>query len=430
MSDEIQEINSDEPCPCESGDNYGPCCKQKKFLWGRGPDGELYKSAPVSEELSFAINGMRKDYFRVLGRAPAKDDPLFLGQYLHGWGHYQREICEAMEHAELPPQFIYAYKKTGRLIGEQSVDMLPDKELAEWDEAINEYFENEGRPTKISSSIRALERIEEEIENCIIVIGYILENGASARKKPTACASKFMSPEHYSMFLLASCAQTLRSIKFLLEQSVGVDVYTLSRSLYESYIHINYVKINPDAVADLFDAVAGLEMGTHDYAVTNSGKTDRRRIIEKTTGIVFKGQISNYSMVASFSSDLEIELFDYLYNILSGYTHPSPVRVSEVVNRDGSIDHRLTGLSPESYLLPVAMSAMLLDSTSDCKLLTARAKRDLYRLSKRMAKKVSRYIRQFIIKEKDVAYMRILATRLERICDAQQSAAADRESGG
>jgi hypothetical protein len=51
----------------------------------------------------------------------------------------QAEILEAMRKANLPPQFAYAYRKTG-LLGLGDMSGWPRKERKEWNDAIDEYF--------------------------------------------------------------------------------------------------------------------------------------------------------------------------------------------------------------------------------------------------------------------------------------------------
>ncbi|HSR09754.1 MAG TPA: hypothetical protein VLM42_21670 [Bryobacteraceae bacterium] len=41
--------------------------------------------------------------------------------------------------ARRPCWFIYAYKKTGRIVTEQNQHLLGDEDRQEWDEALNEY---------------------------------------------------------------------------------------------------------------------------------------------------------------------------------------------------------------------------------------------------------------------------------------------------
>ena len=48
-------------------------------------------------------------------------------------------MVEAMKKAGLDPALIYAFEKTGLLVTEENQDLLPDKDVAEWAAAIEEY---------------------------------------------------------------------------------------------------------------------------------------------------------------------------------------------------------------------------------------------------------------------------------------------------
>lgn len=54
-----------------------------------------------------------------------------------------RKIRDTMLHvlreAKVPPEFIYAFEKTGRLVTAENAKHLNEDELAEWDAAVAEY---------------------------------------------------------------------------------------------------------------------------------------------------------------------------------------------------------------------------------------------------------------------------------------------------
>ncbi len=48
-------------------------------------------------------------------------------------------MVEGMKAAGLAPAFIDAFEKTGLLVTEENQHLIPEKDLAEWDAAIEEY---------------------------------------------------------------------------------------------------------------------------------------------------------------------------------------------------------------------------------------------------------------------------------------------------
>jgi hypothetical protein len=52
----------------------------------------------------------------------------------------KQDVLAAMRVAGIPPQFIYAYERTGLLLLEEGYKNLAPEEKAEYDAAIDEYF--------------------------------------------------------------------------------------------------------------------------------------------------------------------------------------------------------------------------------------------------------------------------------------------------
>ncbi len=77
------------------------------------------------------------------GCEPGPDDPIFFDDPPVEQIEFQ--TVQAMKKAGIDPAFIYAYEKTGGLlVTEQNMHLLSDKDLAEWQAAIDEYEEKHG----------------------------------------------------------------------------------------------------------------------------------------------------------------------------------------------------------------------------------------------------------------------------------------------
>jgi ABC-type transporter MlaC component len=55
----------------------------------------------------------------------------------------KRDVIAAMREADMPPQLIYAYERTGFLLLEEGYKNLSPEEKAEYDAAIEEYHAKE-----------------------------------------------------------------------------------------------------------------------------------------------------------------------------------------------------------------------------------------------------------------------------------------------
>jgi len=58
---------------------------------------------------------------------------------------YKQAMIKMMGDAGLPGDLIYAFQKTGRLVSEGNQKFLTDAELKEWNDAVAEYYEQEGK---------------------------------------------------------------------------------------------------------------------------------------------------------------------------------------------------------------------------------------------------------------------------------------------
>jgi hypothetical protein len=52
----------------------------------------------------------------------------------------KRDVIAAMRAADMPPQLIYAYERTGFLLSKEGYEGLSSEDKAEYDAAIAEYF--------------------------------------------------------------------------------------------------------------------------------------------------------------------------------------------------------------------------------------------------------------------------------------------------
>jgi hypothetical protein len=91
-----------------------------------------------------AVAAQLKAFQRKFGREPGPDDPVFFDpnasspQPLSGF-EIDRQIVILMEAAGIPPELIYAFKRTGLLVAEESYATLPEAERRAYIEALEEF---------------------------------------------------------------------------------------------------------------------------------------------------------------------------------------------------------------------------------------------------------------------------------------------------
>jgi SEC-C motif len=130
-------ISRNAPCPCGSGKKYKNCCYGKGFEWVEGEDGAVGRSVPITEELAEVLQQVRQAFIDKHGREPEPDE-LLLTDLPH-LEHLEAMLAGEMEKAGLDPAYIHAFEKTGLLVSEENRHLIPEKDLDQWEAAVEEY---------------------------------------------------------------------------------------------------------------------------------------------------------------------------------------------------------------------------------------------------------------------------------------------------
>lgn len=128
-------VGRNEPCPCGSGKKYKTCCYDKGFTYMVGEDGEVVREVPMTDEMRELLTQQLVAFKEKFGRDPGPNDKVFWDEP----EHVEHGIVQAMREANLPPRFIYAFEKTGRLVSEENLHLIPQADLDEWTAACEEY---------------------------------------------------------------------------------------------------------------------------------------------------------------------------------------------------------------------------------------------------------------------------------------------------
>jgi hypothetical protein len=119
--------------------------KKRRRDFTINPDGS--KSVPLVPETKDVLEKQSAAFRKKFGREPSGDDPIFFDPDADEprplseaqIDQYQSGIIQAMQTANIPGELIYAFQKTGRLVTEDTMPLLTDEELEEWNKAIAEY---------------------------------------------------------------------------------------------------------------------------------------------------------------------------------------------------------------------------------------------------------------------------------------------------
>lgn len=385
----MREVRANARCPCESGRRYGACCKRKAFKWLIDGEGDYHKQIPLVPEALEVFDQAAEDFRRVFDREPRKNsDPVFLCKYLISEEELERQTVESMQRANVRPHIIYAYRKTGGLLlSRQNEKLASTKDVDDWDAAIDEYYRLKKNPPAPHPVDLLFQSLEDELDSCIICLGYVLEHGLSTDAQRMPSSSEYFSVDEYALLCATRSMKTLRAIKVLLNENIGADGLSLARHLLESYFQIVFAIAQPNMLKHLTDAPIGLKLGTHDFARSPNGRVDSRKILRKRDGAEYLGHISYYKMAESSPHKEDLELFDYFYSFLSEFTHPSVAGFRLVLGEHGKLDALSNELQSEAFFYSICLATLILDELRKLPVLSAEAKIDIATVVRRVGAK-------------------------------------------
>jgi hypothetical protein len=100
--------------------------------------GRIHKSVPLSPELLELLDENRQG--ERSRRESDLDAPLFSGfSDPEKLAETKAALIKAMEAAGMDSAFVYAFEKTGLIVSEENHHLLSERDLAEWEAAVEEY---------------------------------------------------------------------------------------------------------------------------------------------------------------------------------------------------------------------------------------------------------------------------------------------------
>src|SRR5260370_36414260 len=101
-----KKLSRNAPCPCGSGKKYKHCCWGKGFEWQEDDEGTVFKSTPISPEITEVLQQLRQDFIAKHGREPGPGDLVFPD--MPHPEHLEAMMVEEMKAAGMDPALIYA----------------------------------------------------------------------------------------------------------------------------------------------------------------------------------------------------------------------------------------------------------------------------------------------------------------------------------
>lgn len=254
------EFSDDTPCGCGSGKPYGKCCQTKKRIrYGINSQGDIVRQIPMSQDSVESLKELRESYMRLYGRGPRDEDSVFGFATSHA--DSLSDDTRRLLRAGLPIEKVYAYHMSeGLLPTEQGLDLMPTKDLAEYEgyvrefESMAEEFESAEqnsngitsvqRPIFITYGNELLDGVGQEISRDLRMI--LNDFLARFGEEGTFLNFEIRQPLDYALFSVYKTRNILESVDQLAEEDLPESIYALSRSLFENYLYLKAITKSPE----------------------------------------------------------------------------------------------------------------------------------------------------------------------------------------
>jgi hypothetical protein len=140
INPKLKPFPADNSCPCGSGSLYRDCCAKKKFRFKIDKHGNVIRQLKIHPRLKPELERALQEFKEMFGRKPGRGDPIFFGQHLTGEDDFWQNARTIGKAADLREELIFAWRRSGLIVGEHSRRIMPDSDYHEWQSAIDEYF--------------------------------------------------------------------------------------------------------------------------------------------------------------------------------------------------------------------------------------------------------------------------------------------------
>jgi hypothetical protein len=318
-------------------------------------------------------------------------------------------MVEVMARAGIRPELIYAFIKTrGLIVTAENRDLIPDKDLAEWEAAIDEFRAAEKTPIKGQADpfVKALSQVPHELERAETFLHMIVQEHGIARNIAEKGSDKCHSLHDYVFFCATKSLKTLRAVKHLLPDGFGEDSLSLCRSIYENYLAINYVLHYPHTINSFVAGKVGLHSG--DFTLKK-----RRFIVDKSTGETVAERISIFRMAEESPHPGDAAIYNFLYRYLSEFTHPDIMGLEAYLDAD-RFDASGCFKVHNTQIYGLFSVVLLLDIMSSLRSLRPHFKQDLIKFLKSATKSLHKVFEHMRSTDGSKSTPQLFIARLKR----------------
>jgi hypothetical protein len=373
----------DELCPCDSGLTYRKCCKRKKFRFEIDERGRVHKQIKIHPRLKPVLDEAQTEFRKVFGRKPGYGDPVIFNQHLTNDEEFWQHAQTAGRAAGVREELIFAWRRSGFIVGKHSRQLMPENEYEEWTDAIDEYFflKEEGfDPFYVFTYLSGEEyehykNLVSKLDHAIIAVGF-------ATTKPKSLKN---SADYFRYLFLQRVLRSLRTIREMYNTRYDDDCLAIARGVYEAYLRMKFLRLDPTG-AERLQALLAYEVGAYQTKINKDGRPQYGICVDPKTGQEFKTTISNREILKISDFPLEEPLYYDLYPLLSGFVHPDLTQEALKSISAKRADIPRSGDAIRSIILISTVAILLLLETSTCSFCRKKTKRDVVHVVKNLSK--------------------------------------------
>ena len=367
-------LKSDAPCGCGSGLKYAGCCQVKGIRYFVSRKGTIVRRIPIHPKLKEAIGEGEKRFREIFGRKMGRGDILLFDHFLNGEEDRWQVIRRIGQEAEIREELIFAWRRSGFIVAEETRRMMPDIDYQEWENAIDEYLEIKKSGFDPFYVFTYLEPLEyEHYKKCVELIDHVIIIGFNSVRK----IQKFKRRDHYFKYMMiCSALNSMRTINEMYASRYDDDCLAVLRGIYEQYLRIKLLRLNPERL-DAFDAAVHALVGIWPNKIRKNGTVDFATVIDPKSGKEIKITISNHFIASLSDFEHELEVYQGLYNQLSGHVHHdvSAWALKGFVTEELSLDRDQDHVRAIAFVLFV--SVLLFSEMLNLRWITKHSKRDI-----------------------------------------------------
>lgn len=365
---------TDESCPCGSKRPYRDCCARKRFRYEIDARGQIVKSVPIHKKLKPVLKDALAHFKEVYGRKPKPCDRVFFEQFLESEEDFWRSVIQAGRSANIREEILFAWRRTGLLVAADSIDLMSDFDLREWEGAVREFRRLRRRRVDPYHVFTYLNAVDYEVyKRCVSLLDYSIIITASCLSgvHDLQCEADF-----YRFQLALTGLRSLRTVRKMYENRYDDDCLSVARGIYEAYLRMKFIRLD-DQGAKRFHAMTMVIAGVFKRKQHPNGRLDRRICVDASTGQEFDFQISNREIIKRSSFSLEQALYDDIYPYLSSFVHPDIFEEVVRLHREKTIKIDRDGDPVLAIILVLSVSLLLAIELEQSSFLTKTRKRDL-----------------------------------------------------